>query len=127
MVILAVATYGQWYQKFNKRAFPQQKEMTKEDYVIVLGEFGITNASDEWMQLDWLDEQPFTTLFLEANQSYAEYLERFFVKEWHGGKARYIRPSIICLQNGQSYEINGIKFEVFDGGIRRDDFDEYLD
>ena len=28
---------------------------------------------------------------------------------------------------GQSYEINGIKFEVFDGGIRREDFNEYQD
>lgn len=28
------------FEKFNKRIFPEQNEMTKEDYVIICGDFG---------------------------------------------------------------------------------------
>ena len=31
------------YSKFNKKCFPEQKELTREDFVLVCGDFGIWN------------------------------------------------------------------------------------
>lgn len=51
------------YRRFNKEIFPEQKEMTKKDYVIVCGDFGFWSADPEqlWWR-DWLEKKPFTTL-----------------------------------------------------------------
>ena len=51
--------------------FPEQKEMTKDDYVIICGDFGVIwqqkkNKLEEKL-LDWLEERPFTTLFVDGN------------------------------------------------------------
>ena len=35
------------YERFNTRCFPEQKEMTKDDYVIVCGDFGGVWMKDE--------------------------------------------------------------------------------
>ena len=49
-------------------SFPEQREMTKDDYVIVLGDFGIWRDSPQqrWY-LNWLEEKHFTTLFIDGN------------------------------------------------------------
>ena len=40
---------------------PEQREMTKDDYVIVLGDFGIWNDTEKQRyNLNWLDERNFT-------------------------------------------------------------------
>ena len=127
MIFLTSDTHGQWYKRFNKKAFLQQKELTKEDYVIVLGDFGIMNYPDEWMQLDWLDEQSFTTLFLAGNHSNYDYLDSLPVDEWHGGKVSFVRPSIIYMHRGQVYEINGLKFFAFGGASSHDIQDGILE
>ena len=57
--------------------FPEQKEMTKDDYVIICGDFGgiwsvdALNREERWL-LDWLEEKPFTTLFVDGNHEYFE-------------------------------------------------------
>jgi hypothetical protein len=54
--------------RFNTDIFPEQKDMTKDDYVIVCGDFGIWDDSKRkryWLK--WLDEKPFTTLFVDSN------------------------------------------------------------
>ena len=52
-------------------SFEEQSEMTKEDYVIILGDFGLVwstvESAYEEKWLDWLEERPFTTLFVDGN------------------------------------------------------------
>lgn len=33
--------HAEWANKFSTDAFPEQKEMTRDDFVIVCGDFGI--------------------------------------------------------------------------------------
>ena len=61
------------FERFNASIFPEQNEMTKDDYVIICGDFGgVWNKDEEskmeTMILDWLDCKPFTTLFVSGNQ-----------------------------------------------------------
>jgi len=53
------------FQKLSTSAFPEQKEMTKDDIVIICGDFGavsdcdgVSNAEKYW--LNWLDENRLT-------------------------------------------------------------------
>ena len=60
------------YERFNTRNFPEQKEMTKDDYVIICGDFGGVwdkekETKEETFLLDWLDCKPYTTLFVDGN------------------------------------------------------------
>lgn len=77
------------FARFEKYNFPEQKEMTKDDYVIILGDFGgvwdsnyhkknykeILGKDFDWskepisekMLLDELEKKNFTTLFVTGN------------------------------------------------------------
>ena len=67
MIYVTGDTHGMWAERFNEYAFPEQRKLTKHDYVIVLGDFGIWDNSDEQKQeLDWLEHRNFTTLFIFA-------------------------------------------------------------
>ena len=80
-------THGGWIHRLNMDSFPEQREMTKEDYVIVLGDFGIWRDSPQqrWY-LNWLEERNFTTLFIDGNHENYDILDAYPVEEWHGGK-----------------------------------------
>ena len=58
-------------QRFFEDCFPEQKEMTKNDYVIIVGDFGVIfdrkESRTEREKLKALDKMPFTTLFIDGN------------------------------------------------------------
>ena len=113
------------FRKFNTKIFPEQKEMTKEDYVIICGDFGgvwnkeVENKEEKHL-LDWLEGKPFTTLFVDGNHENFDRLYSYPVELWHGGKVHKIRPSVIHLMRGQIYEIDGKSFFTFGGASRHD-------
>lgn len=113
------------FERFNASIFPEQKEMTKDDFVIVCGDFGGVwdkdeESAKEAIALDWLDDRPFTTLFVDGNHENFDRLYAYPVEEWHGGKVHRIRPSVIHLMRGQVYEIEGKKIFAFGGASSHD-------
>lgn len=58
-------------KRFGTFNFPEQKEMTKNDFVIVCGDFGLywekeeSDREEYW--LNWLEEKSFTMCFVEGN------------------------------------------------------------
>ena len=79
------------------------------------------------MQLDWLDSQPFTTLFVSGNHENYDRLDAYPVEEWNSGKIQRIRPSIIHLMRGQVYLIDGKKIFSFGGASSQDIRDGILE
>ena len=80
--------------RFSKENFPEQTEMTKDDHVIICGDFGgVWNVDEEskgetwWM--DWLEGRSFTTFFVDGNHENFDRLYEYPVKEWKG--ARFIK------------------------------------
>lgn len=109
------------YRRFAAEIFPEQKEMSKDDYVIICGDFGYWDESKEqkyWMK--WLDSKPFTTLWIDGNHENFDLLKKQKVAKWHGGNVQYIEPSVIHLMRGQIYELEGLKIFTFGGAKSRD-------
>lgn len=119
-------THGSEYDasRFSFKNFPNGKKMTKDDYIIILGDFGYIFAQEEdpfekyW--LDWFNDRPFTTLFLDGNHENFEALKKYPIKEWKGGKIQEIRPSVYHLMRGQIYDINGKRIFTFGGAKSQD-------
>ena len=108
--------------KFNTQSFPQQKELTKDDFVIIAGDFGgiwDESRSENWL-LRWLEKKSFTTLFVDGNHENFDLLNQYPVTTWNGGKVHEIRPGIIHLMRGQVFQIEGMKFFTFGGADSTD-------
>ena len=128
MIYIAGDTHGDWISRLNINAFPEQKEMTKDDYVIIAGDFGIwSDTKQERYNLDWLEDKPFTTLFIDGNHENFDRLYAMPVSEWHGGKVHFIRPSVIHLMRGQIFNIEDKTFWTFGGASSHDIRDGILE
>ena len=103
--------------KLSAKANPVQKLMTKEDFLIIAGDFGLVwnnDAEDLWWR-KWLDMKPYTTLFIDGNHENFDLLETFEEVEYCGGKAHRIGNSIYHLKRGEMFELQGKKFFTMGG------------
>ena len=111
-------THGQIdWEKLNMHQFPQQKSMTKEDIIIIAGDFGGVwdgAGQDRYTQRTY-DARNFSVAFTDGNHENHWLLNSFPVEEWHGGKVHRISESIVHLMRGEIYEIYGKKFFTFGG------------
>lgn len=104
-------------RRLNADAFPEGKELTKDDYVIIAGDFGLLwdGKKEDQYWLKWLDKKPWTTLFIDGNHENFDLLDAYPVEYWNGGKIHRIKPSIIHLMRGQMFNLNGKKWFTFGG------------
>lgn len=114
-------------RRFTSRNFPQGKELTKNDYVIILGDFGFIWKQEgfskqelHWMK--WINNKSWTTLFLDGNHENFDRLlsDEFPVKDMFNNQVKEVMSSIFYLQRGRCYEIENFKFFVMGGGISID-------
>lgn len=126
--------------RFSVERFPRQKELDKEDYMIICGDFGLVwegkievqgesvavenreSDREKWW-LDWLEALPFTVLFVDGNHENFDRLKQYSVEEWMGGMVHKIRPSVIHLMRGQVFTIAGKRIFTF-GGARSHDISD---
>jgi len=116
--------------KLNMRNFPQQKSLTKNDYLIILGDFGLiwNNDVEEKYWQNWLNNKNFTTLFIDGNHENFDLLNSMPEVEYMGGKAHQIKENIYHLMRGEIYIIEENKFFTFGGAMSTDKRDrkEYI-
>lgn len=114
------------FKRFTEDQFPIQSEMTKNDYVIICGDFGGVwtfeeESSREKEVLDWLNNKNFTTLFVDGNhENFTRLYNDYPVEEWHGGKVHKIRDSVLHLMRGEIFDIDSKKFFAFGGAKSHD-------
>ena len=120
-VFITGDTHGD-FTRFKKEIFYEQAELTKDDCVIITGDFGSVwdGNPKEQRQLNWLEAKPFTTLFVSGNHENFDLLAEYPTEDWHGGKVQRIRPSVIHLLRGQVYDIQGKTFFTMGGGSSHD-------
>lgn len=122
------------FHRFTTDVFPEQYEMTKEDTVIICGDFGGVwyQEDSEYIKkenywLDWLESRSFTTVFVDGNHENFDRLNAFPIKEWNGGKVHEIRPSVLHLMRGEVFTIEGKKIFAFGGASSHDISDGIID
>ena len=117
------------FERFKPEYFPEQAQMTKRDIVICAGDFGgvwFGDGRDE-AALDWLESLPFTLAFVCGNHENYDALERYPVKDWHGGKVHRIRSHVLHLMRGQVFELEGYHFFTMGGAKSHDTEDGILE
>lgn len=128
MIYLTGDTHGGYdSQKLYKRNFKEGWELTRNDYLIILGDFGYIfdyrgQNKEERYHLNELNKKPWTTLFLDGNhENHKRLMEEYPVTEnWNGGKVQFIRENIIHLMRGNVYRIDGMKLFVMGGALSID-------
>ena len=111
-------------RRFSVKSFPAQKNMDKSDVVIITGDFGLiwkeseTGYENYW--LEWLNNKPFTTLFVDGNHENFDRLLSYPTAQKFGGLVHEIRSSVFHLMRGEIYEINGSKIFTFGGAQSHD-------
>ena len=110
------------WQKLNTISFPEQKDLTKEDYILICGDWGGIwdgGRTDKYIQKTY-DSRNFTTLWIDGNHENFDLLEKYPVTDWCGGKVQFITPSIIHLMRGQIYTICNKKIFTMGGASSHD-------
>jgi predicted phosphodiesterase len=111
-------THGE-FSKLEKDVFPEGQTLTKKDYVIILGDFGLlwetfgSRAEAYWA--NWLEEQPWTTLFISGNHEHYKRLARLPKENKFGGVVGKYSNSIYQLKRGNIYTINDKTFFAMGG------------
>lgn len=130
MIYLTGDTHGD-FMRFSTSRFPEQKEMAREDRVIILGDFGGVWCDDkeERYALNWLNAKPFTTLFVDGNHENFDrlYSDEFEIIPYCGGWAHKIRDNVLHLMRGNVFEFEGKSFFCFGGAASHDIEDGVLD
>ena len=125
MLFITGDTHSDFRRRFNTTNFPEQKNMCKDDFVLICGDFGgIWNyeceSKEEKHWLDWFEERSYTLLFIDGNHENFDRLYNYPEKEWHGGKVHVIRPHVLHLMRGQIFEIDGKTIFTFGGAKSHD-------
>ncbi len=122
MIYITGDTHGELETfKLGSKFFPEGKKLTKNDYVIIVGDFGLVFNQEftpnEIHWLKWLKTKSWTTLFIDGNH---ENFDRLFSDEFpivpmFGDEVKKIYDDIYYLQRGRVYTIEGKTFFTMGG------------
>jgi len=111
-------------QKLNTRNWPEQKELSKEDVLVQLGDFGLiwypigSNKEQEYW-LEWLANKPFTTAVVLGNHECYDIIDTLPWDTKWGNDVQYYETfngnRIYFLKRGAFYNINGRKILAIGG------------
>ena len=109
-------------KKIDEESFPEQKMLSRDDYLIIAGDFGgvWTGTETDADVLNMHGSRNYTTLFVGGNHENYDVLNGYPVEDWNGGKIHRIRESVIHLMNGQIYNIDGKTFFIMGGATSVD-------
>ena len=134
------------FQRFNTECFPEQKELTRKDLVLIAGDFGgiwhptsphplrpererLKALKNENFWLDWLAEKNCTFCFVLGNhENWNRYdSDEFPVVDFYGGKAHRLRENVYHLMSGYVFDIDGYTIFAFGGAGSHDIWEGILD
>ncbi|MBQ9057980.1 MAG: metallophosphoesterase [Atopobiaceae bacterium] len=108
--------------RFSTKNFPLGTTLTKDDYIIVVGDFGLVwcDSAEELWWRDWLENRPWTTLFIDGNHENHAALAEFPERRWNGGRIHELSPSVLHLMRGQVFELDGQRIFTMGGATSID-------
>lgn len=117
---------GDTHGSFNRIGdFCREKQTTKEDILIILGDAGINyhRGFKDIMKKDFLAQLPITLLCIHGNhEQRPSTIPTYTEREWHGGIV-YVEkeyPSILFAKDGEIYDLDGQKAIAIGGAYSID-------
>lgn len=111
--------------KIQPQNFTIQKDLTKEDVLIVAGDWGGIWYHDYRNEnlLEWWESRNFTTLVVDGNHENHFLISKLPIIDKFGGKVRKVSDSVFIAERGEIYTINGKKILTLGGA---DSIDKHL-
>ena len=110
------------FHKLNTRHFPMQSKLTKEDIVVVLGDWGAIwygNEKDRYL-LNWWNNKPWTTFVVLGNHENYEAINQLPIARKFGSSVRKAGRSIFIAETGNVYTFCNKKCLVLNGANSHD-------
>ena len=121
MIFITGDTHGSIDFKKLEIFASENKELTKDDYMIICGDFGgVWNPQTLEQDLTKYINLPFTILFIDGNHENFDLLNEYEISNWNGGKVHFIEDNIIHLMRGQIFNIEGSTFFTMGGATSTD-------
>lgn len=134
------------FRRFSNHIFPEQKDMTRDDVVLIAGDFGgiwypsaphvlmdertrLDHLKSENAELDVLANRNPTFCFVLGNhENWSRYdSNEFSTVDFYGGKAKQIRENVYQLMSGYVFDFDGYTVYAFGGAASHDISDGILD
>jgi len=110
--------------RLSRNNFPVGNDLSKEDYVIILGDFGLVWSrcpeDEETYWLDWLSSKPWTTLVVPGNHENWDLIYELDEVNMFGSKIRKVNDSVYMFNRGDIYNIDGYSFFTMGGAYSID-------
>lgn len=108
--------------KIQPQNFTIQKDLTKEDVLIIAGDWGGIWYNDYRNKnlLDWWELRNFTTLVVLGNHENYDVINKLCIVDKFGGKVRKVSDSVFIAERGEIYTINGKKILTLGGAESTD-------
>lgn len=123
------------FKKLSTKKWPIQRELTKDDYLVILGDFGLIwsdpPSPEATYWLDWLTSKSFTTLFVGNHENH-DLLVKLPTTNLLGADVGHISGTTVYhLRRGRVYAVNEgqsdqIRFLAY-GGAQSTDRDSRVE
>lgn len=113
--------------KLSTDKWPEQKELTRDDILIIAGDFGGVwfdgkndkSSKDDYF-LKWYEDKPFTTVFVDGNHENFNKLCKYPRADFLGAECHQIMPHVYHVMRGEVLHAGGKKIWCM-GGARSTD------
>ena len=127
MLYVTGDTHGH-VERFKDKTLLDDSTWVSEDKLIICGDFGFVFAADhnqsfqhqQEQELDFLEQKPYSILFIDGNHENHDYLDSLPVEERYAGNVHRIRNNIFHLMRGQVFNIDGITIFTMGGAYSID-------
>lgn len=102
--------------------FKEGKSFTKNDFAIILGDWGFLWKNDptEKYWLDWMNQKEYNIVVVPGNHDNYDAFEKLPIVDFCGSKAYQVRSNIFVLFRGAVYIFGGKKFFTMGGALSID-------
>jgi len=116
--------------KLGSSNWPEGKKLTKDDYLIILGDFGLLwkteiDANEKYWT-EWLSDKPWTTLVVPGNHENWDRIYALTSIEKFGAPIKQYNDSILFMERGEIYNIDNKLFFNMGGAFSIDRNDRIL-
>jgi len=110
--------------KLSTKKWKEQKVLTRDDILLVAGDFGLPwtlgeDATDRLL-LAWYEEKPFTTIFVDGNHDNEDAIRTYPEITYLGAKCHQIRENVLHAERGEVLHIGEHKVLCMGGAMSVD-------